>query len=259
MFNIIRKFLSYSDLRGVELDDPETTKYRQKIIKNKKFLKKIYIEWYERILMKLEAKEYVLELGSGGGFMKDFLPTLITSEVFQVPGVALIADACALPFVDDSLDAIVMTDVLHHIPDVQSFFNEAARCIRQDGKIVMVEPWNTPWSRWVYKNLHSEPFEEDVPWAFPSVGPLSGANGALPWIVFQRDKDIFEANNPQWVLTSVSPLMPFTYLLSGGVSMRGLMPACTYEWLRWLEKKFFERHFSMFAVIELQKNSLSLA
>jgi SAM-dependent methyltransferase len=257
MFNAIRKLFSYAALRDLPIDDPETTRYRQKIIKNKRFLKKIYCEWYERILKKLDAKDCVLELGSGGGFMKDYLPTLITSEVFQVPGVALIADACALPLSDDSLDAIVMTDVLHHIPDVQSFFNEATRCIRLGGKLVMVEPWHTSWSRWVYKNLHSEPFEENAPWAFPSTGPLSSANGALPWIVFQRDKEIFEAHNSCWELTSIEPLMPFSYLLSGGVSMHGLMPAFFYDGVRFIEKTFFEKSFSMFAVIELKKNGIS--
>jgi SAM-dependent methyltransferase len=253
MFNIIRKLLSYSDLRGVELDDPETTKYRQKIIKNKKFLKKIYTEWYQRILMKLDAKDSVLELGSGGGFMRDFLPTLITSEVFLVPGVALIADACALPFADASLDAIVMTDVLHHIPDVNRFFDEATRCVRPGGKVVMLEPWNTRWSAWVYKNLHSEPFDESKGWTLPYGGPLSGANGAIPWIVFDRDRDIFVKTYPQWTIISIDPLMPISYLLSGGVSAPGLVPSFMYDWIRRIEKKWFEKSCSMFVLIELSK------
>jgi len=45
---------------------------------------------------------------------------------------------------DGSLRAIVMTDVLHHIPNVESFFAEAARCVRPGGVIVMIEPWLTP-------------------------------------------------------------------------------------------------------------------
>ena len=44
---------------------------------------------------------------------------------------------------DASLDGIVMTDVLHHIPDCTSLFHEAARVIRPGGRVVMIEPWNT--------------------------------------------------------------------------------------------------------------------
>jgi hypothetical protein len=37
-------------------------------------------------------------------------------------------------------------------------------------------------------------------WSFPAVGPLSGANGALPWILFERDRARFEREFPQWVI-----------------------------------------------------------
>ena len=78
----------------------------------------------------------MLELGSEAGFLRQFLPEVITSEVFEPPGVRLIADACDLPFQDKSLDAIVMTNVFHHLPDVGRFILEAGRCVRPGGKIV---------------------------------------------------------------------------------------------------------------------------
>jgi ubiquinone/menaquinone biosynthesis C-methylase UbiE len=63
-----------------------------------------------------------LEIGSGAGFLKTYIPSLFTSEVMEVKNVDLVADATQLPFPNDSLDAIVMTDVLHHIPSPKEFF-----------------------------------------------------------------------------------------------------------------------------------------
>ncbi len=57
-----------------------------------------------------------LELGSGAGFLQQHIDRLITSEIFRCPDITMVLDACALPFEDRSLRAIVMTDVLHHIP-----------------------------------------------------------------------------------------------------------------------------------------------
>jgi hypothetical protein len=52
-------------------------------------------------------------------------------------------------------------------------------------------------------------------WTFPLAGPLSGANGALPWIVFERDRQAFEAQFHDFEIRAVRPLMPIRYLISG--------------------------------------------
>lgn len=116
----------------------------------------------------------------------------------------------------------------------------------------MLEPWRTPWSEWVYSNLHPEPFQPDSGWETPSTGPLSGANGALPWIVFERDRAIFEAQFPQWRIVGIELMMPFSYLLSGGVSMRSLIPGWMYGPVRSLEKRLTQKRWAMFALIELE-------
>lgn len=250
---IINKLLAHPLTRGLPVDDPRTTLLRREIIQKKPFLKAIYSEWYQRIVEALPIKNKVLELGSGAGFFPEYLPQIITSEVFRVPGVGLIADACALPLPDFSLDAIVMTDVFHHIPNVDRFLSEATRCIRPGGKIVMIEPWRTPWSEWVYTNLHPEPFQPDSGWEIPSSGPLSGANGALPWIVFERDRAIFEAQFPQWRIVGIEPMMPISYLLSGGVSLRALIPGWMYQLVRAFERRLKQRRWAMFALIELER------
>jgi len=250
--SILNKILAHPLTCDLPVDDPRTTILRRNIIQEKAFLRAIYCEWYEEILSALNKKDDVLELGSGAGFLSNYLPNAITSELFIVPDVKLIADACCLPLPNHSLDAIVMTDVLHHIPDVNLFFKEASRCVRFGGQIVMIEPWRTPWSEWVYTHLHSEPFSPQGDWKIPSTGPLSGANGALPWIIFDRDKMLFEKLYPQWKINNIKLMMPISYLLSGGVSMRSLIPGWLYRPIRALEKLFNKKYCAMFARIELE-------
>ena len=253
MAGLIARLLAHPLTCGLSVDDPRTTTLRRSIIRNKPFLSALYREWYSRLLARLPQGGRVLELGSGAGFLGEILPELIASEVFLTPGISVVADGQCLPFKTGALDAIVMTDVFHHIPDVGAFLGEAARCVRSGGHITMVEPWRTPWSEWVYRNLHSEPFEPDAEWDLPANGPLSGANGALPWIVFQRDRPRFLAEFPQWRVTVVEPLMPFSYLLSGGVSLRALAPSWSYRLCRAIEDCFKSERWAMFAVIDLER------
>ena len=55
----------------------------------------------------------VLEIGSGPGFLADYIPDLVTSDIFTLPGVRCVLDGSALPFATGSLRGIVMTNVLH--------------------------------------------------------------------------------------------------------------------------------------------------
>jgi SAM-dependent methyltransferase len=229
--------------RKLDLDDPGTTQARRTIVLSKSFLKRIYLEWYELIRRSLpDVAGPVLEIGSGPGFLSDAIPGLITSEVLPCRNVQLLADARWLPFASGSLRAIVMTNVMHHIPDCRPFLAEVSRCLKGGGSLVAVEPWVSGWSRFVYRRLHHEPFEPDQKgWRFPEAGPLSAANGALPWIVFHRDRQQFEAEFPQLVIRRLDPFLPFAYLLSGGVSLRSLVPGFLFAPWRSFERALERR------------------
>jgi SAM-dependent methyltransferase len=254
---LLRRWLAHPLTAGRDLDDPATTGLRKQIILSKPFLRAIYDEWYSMLAAELPAVDgAVIELGSGAGHCERFIPDLITSEILFCPGVQLVADGQQLPFSDSSLRAIVFTDVLHHVPNVRRFFYEARRCLRPGGRILMIEPWVSGWSQFVYKRLHHEPFRPDAAeWEFPSSGPLSGANGALPWILFVRDRTKFEAEFPELEIDSARPFMPFRYLLSGGVGMRALAPAFTYPFWSRFERSLngSMNNVAMFAAISLTR------
>ena len=232
--DLLRRLLAHPLTASLHVDDPATTELRKRIIASKPFLKAIYDEWYAMLARELPAGEgLVVEFGSGGGYATQFIPGLVTSEVFASPGVQVVSNAQAMPFADGTLRGVVMTNVLHHMPRVRSFFAEATRCLRPGGKILMIEPWVTSWSKIVYTRLHHEPFDPNsAEWTFPPRGPLSGANNAMPWIVFERDRARFEAEFPELSVEKIRPFMPFRYLVSGGVTMRNLMPGFTHgAWL----------------------------
>jgi SAM-dependent methyltransferase len=243
--------------RYLSLDDPLTTRLRREIVRQKSFLRKIYAEWYAGIVAGLGRNEGpILELGSGAGFLQEVLPSLIASDVFFCPGISVILDGRDLPFMNASLGAIVMTDVLHHIPQVEKFLREAGRCIKPGGRMVLVEPWVSKWSGFVYSHLHYEPFlPEAEDWDFPSPGPLSGANGALPWIVFKRDQDLFEREFPEWEIQTIRLMMPFRYLLSGGISAHDLLPGWSFGFWTIVEKVLspWMKYLAMFAEITLAR------
>ena len=252
------RWLEHPLTRGLPLDDPMTTERRRALIAAKPFLRRIYHEWYRVLAQRIPSGPgRVLELGSGAGSLHEYVPDVIRSEVFQCSRVDLIADARELPFVDSSLRAIVMIDVFHHVPDVRRFLRDAARAVRRGGVIAMIEPWSTTWSRFVYGTFHHEPFRPDAArWEFEAGGPLSSANGALPWIVFARDRMTFEREFPQWTVEEIAPGMPLRYLLSGGVSLRALMPGWSFPAWRAVEGLAtpLMGELAMFATITLRRN-----
>ncbi len=228
---MLKKLFAHPLTRGLNIDGPRCTELRRSVIQNKTFLRQIYINWYKSLIMLLPPGEApVLELGSGSGFLSDFISNLITSDISQIPGMDVVLNGQSHPFKEGSLRGIVMVDVLHHIPDVKSFFAESVRCIKPGGVIVMVEPWVTRWSALIYRYLHHEPYQPETKhWDFAEGGPLSQANLALPWIIFARDRKKFERQFPKWRIKQVTLHSPFCYLLSGGVSLRSLLPGCLFE------------------------------
>lgn len=259
--SFLGRLLAHPLTASLDLDDPATTQLRRQIIASKPFLRAIYDEWYTLLASALPSGPgEVLELGAGAGYCAQFIPGLITSDIFPYPGVRMVLNAAQLPLASNSLRAILMTNVFHHLPQVRGFFVEAARCLKPGGKILMIEPWVTPWSRFVYSRLHHEPFQPDVmEWTFPASGPLSSANVALPWIIFERDRAKFAAEFPQYSIEQVRPFLPFRYLVSGGVGLRSLMPGFTHGAWASLERALQSQMpgIAMFAFIAVQKCATS--
>lgn len=254
----LKTLLSHPLVRGVDIDSPEVNSIRRRLIREKPFLKNLYEEWYTEISNALPVAPSgpVLEIGSGSGFLNEYVSTLITSEILHDPTVDIFLDGHDLPFKAASLKAIIMVDVFHHLSRAGSFLEAAAGCVKPGGVIVMLEPWHTQWSRFVYRYLHHEPFDHECDqWDFKEGGPLSQANSALPWIVFSRDREKFEREYPDWCIQKIRLHTPFRYIVSGGVSLISFSPKRLYKVWRKIEQIMnpWVNAWAMFATIVLVK------
>lgn len=240
-----------------DLDSPERTIAHQKIIREKYFLRKLYEEWYTVFSSSISALPAgkMIELGSGGGFLKEVIPSVLCTDILELPSNDLTFSALEMPFADNEISAIFMIDTFHHIPDSKLFLTEVNRVLKKDGMLIMIEPANSFWGRFIYRNFHHEPFEPSGNWKIPPSGPMSGANGALPWIVFERDYEEFKRCFPNFSMEKIQYHTPFMYLISGGVSFKQVFPNFFYPVFRSVDKflPLINKQFSMFTTITIRK------
>jgi SAM-dependent methyltransferase len=242
-----------------DIDSPERTLIHREILLKKKFMRELYLEWYTYFKQSFEGltQGKMVEIGSGGGFLKEIIPEVLTSDIIPLPTNDLTFSALVMPFHDGELSAIFMIDTFHHLPDCEMFLKESERVLKVGGKIIMIEPANSLWGRFIYTNFHHEPFNPGGEWTFPSSGPLSGANGALPWIVFKRDRELFKEKFPSLTIKIMKNHTPLRYLLSGGFTMNQLLPDFMYSPIKWIEKLVLPvQGFSMFTKIEIEKEEI---
>lgn len=242
-------------MSNYSLDSPKTIlSHKDKIVSNY-FLHKLYIRYYQDILNRARRKKLIVELGSGGGFIKEIKKSIITSDVVPGPDIDKTFSAGGMPFKSNSVDAFVMLNVFHHIPNTEKALTEMQRCLKSKGRIVMIEPYNTFWSRLVYKNFHHERFDNYAGWGFKGKKRLTDSNMALPWIVFVRDKALFEQKFPDLRLISIEPHSPFSYILSGGLSKPQLAPNFAYKWVMLFERLIspLNRYLAIYATFVIEK------
>jgi len=232
--------LQYPELRGVPLDSAEMTIRRRALVQRNASARFSFERWYTELSrLAAEAPEGLrVELGSGGGFLDQFVPAVIKTDVIELPFVDKVCFAEELPFPNASVGALLMVNVLHHVGNVERFFDEAERVLVPGGVIAMIEPYVSAFSRFVYGYIHHEPFDPAVTeWQLPPGGRLSGGNNALPWIVFVRDRARFERQHPRLRVEAVRPHSALSHLLSGGVTTRALAPLGAIRLLGRMEDK----------------------
>jgi SAM-dependent methyltransferase len=240
-----------------DLDDPKATLAHRDLILQKPFLKRLYNDWYDVFIKK--AKEIKtgkhLEIGSGGGFLKEVFPEVITSDILALPNVDMVFSAEVMPFKENELASIVMLNVFHHIPKPYLFLQEAQRTLVKGGKIIMTEPANSALGKFIYKRFHHEPFEENGPREIKAGNPLSNSNQALPHIYFERDLELFKKEFPQLKINSIKYHSPFSYIISGGVSRSAMLPYFMYNFVKGIEWLFspLSKQIGLFCTIEVEK------
>jgi SAM-dependent methyltransferase len=244
-----------------ELDLPATTLAHRDMIAGKRFLKRIYFDWYQafiQVAQSVRQPGVFLELGSGGGFLKSIFPQVCTSDIMDLPDVDMVCNAEDLPFDDDSIACIMMLNVFHHIPRPYLFLREAQRTLVEGGKIVMTEPANSIFSRFVYTRFHHESFDPHGTMEIPQGHPLSHSNQAFPYIYFEREKALFAQEYRRLSINAIRYHTPLRYLLSGGLSRPAIVPSSFYSGIVGLEKMLspLSKQLGLFCTVEIEKTAI---
>lgn len=227
-----RNWLIEPQVRSLDPDSPNITLAHRQVLQKKPLLRQLF-EGFYRQCRELDLRYFKncpgkrLEIGSGSSFLKELLPDTFTSDIKPLPFTDATLRAEAIPFPHKSLRAIYAINVFHHLPDPRIFFAELTRVLHSGGGVIMIEPYYGFLARRLFKNLHaSESFEPDAPgWeTTTNTGPGSGANQALSYIVFRRDRQRFEQEFPELELLLDAPHTHLMYFTSGGVNFRQLIP-----------------------------------
>ena len=258
---LLKSLLADPRSEGIDLDSSQATRLHREIIRCKPFLRRLYTHYYRRFeRADRAAPEGIrLEIGSGGGFLEDLVDGLVTMDVRPGAQVDMVASALEMPFCDGAVGAVFMLNVLHHLTDVEAFFEEAQRVLTPGGRCIMIEPFVSPLSRVIYTRLHHEPFDPDMEgWKLEGCGAMSTANDALPWMVFVRDRHQFERRFPDLEIVEVEPHTVLLYLLSGGLSYRGIAPAALFPLVARAEEMLgpARRLLASMMTIELKKKTM---
>lgn len=200
-------------------------------------LRQLYEEWYARVgdALPLPALGPVIELGSGPGLAAEFLPSMVLTDVVRAPWHHLSVAAEALPFVDGTVGAIVLFDVLHHLPSPAKFFAEATRALAIGGRIIICDPYISPLSYPVFKWLHEESFDFgkdpfDPKWA-AGKDPFSG-NQAVATQLFFRKWRQFQERFTGLSLVSRERFAGPAYPLAGGFGRKPFVPGAVWRALK---------------------------
>jgi SAM-dependent methyltransferase len=222
--------LQHQNLKGLEIGSPAWFQAQRGMIDSKPAVKRCYDLWYSMLLEDADsvpapyAAYPIVELGAGSSFIRERRPGIITSDV-TTANVDLALDGRLLPFRSNSIRALLLTHVFHHIPDVASFLREAVRVLVPGGVISMVDETHTPFARFFFSVFHPEPYKDRAPdWSFPPGHTMLDSNQALAWMVFFRDRERLAQLAPQLTLERWNYLPWLSYLLSGGVNLRSFVP-----------------------------------
>ena len=131
----------------------------------------------------------VADLGCGSGVFTELLrrrgyqsvgldisPKLLALGRRKYPGLELIGgDAENLPFENASLDGVLLTGLVHHLPDPRRLASEVRRVLKNGGRFVAFDPNRMNPFMWLYRD-HASPF-------YSSVGVTQNERPVLAWRV----------------------------------------------------------------------------
>lgn len=242
----IRDLLKDPEVQNMDTDGPDRLRLHSKLLKKKEMLQAVFKEFhllFRKIDLKfLSGKGLHIELGAGVAPIRDTFPEVLATDVVESEGLDLVINAHQMNFDPGSIRVFYGQNCFHHFSDPNKFFIEVERALVEGGGVILLEPYYGPLAAFLYKNLFkTEVFDTTASsWETFDTGPMSGANQALSYNIFIRDKLIFEKKYPNLKIVH-QELVPnyLKYFLSGGLNFRQILPNYFTKFISGFEKAIF--------------------
>jgi len=255
-------FLREPMLCAVDVDGDERLVLHRQILQRKEMLRTVFMEINDEFHRL--ANEYLtvdgaeVELGAGVAPMKEKYPNVLSTDIVAAKHLDMALNAENMQLGDASVRVFYAQNCFHHFPHPSQFFSELERTLKPGGGAVILEPYYGPMATFLFKRLFkTEGFDKKFPyWEAPVSGPMNGANQALSYIVFERDRHRFELEHPRLEIVHQSIMGNYLkYLLSGGLNFRQLLPDFLTGFINFIEKamKPFNSIFGLHHIVVIRK------
>jgi SAM-dependent methyltransferase len=260
----LRDFLSDPSLKALDVDGTERLELHEKVLERKRMLREVFIEFHHSFhrladrYFKVQGLE--VELGAGIAPMRNSYPEVLATDIVSTEQLDMALNAESMSLDDHSVKAFYGQNCFHHFPHPDRFFTELERTLIPGGGAILIEPFHGPFAAFLYKRLFkSEGFDMHFEsWETPSTGPMNGANQALSYIVFVRDRKAFELKYPDLEIVHQEICGNYPrYLISGGLNFRQLLPDALIPLIKVIEKLLYplRRVLALHHIVVIRRKS----
>jgi hypothetical protein len=241
---LLRRWLKEPRLKDINLNGDERLEIHKEILLEKPMLKEVFSEFY-RLCYTLDNRYFTgigkrIEIGAGVSFFKDCYPEVISSDLMEASHLDMIIDAQQMNLSDHSIRSIYGINCFHHFSEPDLFLNELERVLTPGGGCILIEPYYGLLAKEFFKRVFaSEHFNNrQKSWCstYNNISVMTGANQALSYIVFVRDRKEFQSKHPHLDIIINRPLNNYVrYLTSGGLNFKSILPPAFAPFLKFLE------------------------
>lgn len=218
-------------VKNVDVDGSDRLSVHSRMLTQKPMLKEVFTEFHH-MFNRLDNKYLSgtcarVEIGAGVAPIRDSYRDVLATDIIPGPGLDSVLDAENMHFPDGSVRVLFGQNCFHHFPHPTRFFEEVERVVEPGGGVILLEPFHGPFATFLFRRMfRTEGYDKNYSsWETPATGPMNGANQALSYIVFERDRAEFERSFPRLRIVHQETCGNYLkYIFSGGLNFRQLWP-----------------------------------